>query len=326
MAQSKTNAVTVPVTDTIKQRLGRVGVLYGGLSSEREVSLQSGEAVFKALQKSGVDTVAIDLRENAIEQVQRALLDRVFIVLHGPGGEDGRVQAMLEFMGLPYTGSGVQASSLAMDKLLSKQLWRGINLPTPDFAVLQAGTDWLQILAQLGGEVMVKPVHEGSSIGMTKADSPESLQRAYEDAVAYDTNVLAERVIKGAEYTVSVLGERALPAIKLETNNRFYDYEAKYLSENTRYICPCGLSPDKHDQLQKLALKAFKSLGCSGWGRVDVMADSEDNFYLLEVNTVPGMTSHSLVPIAAKAVGMSFEELVVNILMSTLRERVVDRE
>ncbi len=320
MAQSKTNAVTVPVTDTIKQRLGRVGVLYGGLSSEREVSLQSGEAVFKALQKSGVDTVAIDLRENAIEQVQRALLDRVFIVLHGPGGEDGRVQAMLEFMGLPYTGSGVQASSLAMDKLLSKQLWRGINLPTPDFAVLQAGTDWLQILAQLGGEVMVKPVHEGSSIGMTKADSPESLQRAYEDAVAYDTNVLAERVIKGAEYTVSVLGERALPAIKLETNNRFYDYEAKYLSENTRYICPCGLSPDKHDQLQKLALKAFKSLGCSGWGRVDVMADSEDNFYLLEVNTVPGMTSHSLVPIAAKAVGMSFEELVVNILMSTLRE------
>ncbi len=326
MAQSKTNAVTVPVTDTIKQRLGRVGVLYGGLSSEREVSLQSGEAVFKALQKSGVDTVAIDLRENAIEQVQRALLDRVFIVLHGPGGEDGRVQAMLEFMGLPYTGSGVQASSLAMDKLLSKQLWRGINLPTPDFAVLQADTDWLQILAQLGGEVMVKPVHEGSSIGMTKADSPESLQRAYEDAVAYDTNVLAERVIKGAEYTVSVLGERALPAIKLETNNRFYDYEAKYLSENTRYICPCGLSPEKHDQLQKLALKAFKSLGCSGWGRVDVMADSEDNFYLLEVNTVPGMTSHSLVPIAAKAVGMSFEELVVNILMSTLRERVVDRE
>ncbi|MEJ2415330.1 MAG: D-alanine--D-alanine ligase [Exilibacterium sp.] len=320
MAQSKTNAVTVPVTDTIKQRLGRVGVLYGGLSSEREVSLQSGEAVFKALQKSGVDTVAIDLRENAIEQVQRALLDRVFIVLHGPGGEDGRVQAMLEFMGLPYTGSGVQASSLAMDKLLSKQLWRGINLPTPDFAVLQADTDWLQILAQLGGEVMVKPVHEGSSIGMTKADSPESLQRAYEDAVAYDTNVLAERVIKGAEYTVSVLGERALPAIKLETNNRFYDYEAKYLSENTRYICPCGLSPDKHDQLQKLALKAFKSLGCSGWGRVDVMADSEDNFYLLEVNTVPGMTSHSLVPIAAKAVGMSFEELVVNILMSTLRD------
>ncbi len=320
MAQSKTNAVTVPVTDTIKQRLGRVGVLYGGLSSEREVSLQSGEAVFKALQKSGVDTVAIDLRENAIEQVQRALLDRVFIVLHGPGGEDGRVQAMLEFMGLPYTGSGVQASSLAMDKLLSKQLWRGINLPTPDFAVLQADTDWLQILAQLGGEVMVKPVHEGSSIGMTKADSPESLQRAYEDAVAYDTNVLAERVIKGAEYTVSVLGERALPAIKLETNNRFYDYEAKYQSENTRYICPCGLSPDKHDQLQKLALKAFKSLGCSGWGRVDVMADSEDNFYLLEVNTVPGMTSHSLVPIAAKAVGMSFEELVVNILMSTLRE------
>jgi len=310
--------IAVPVNAELKSALGRVGVLFGGQSSEREISLQTGNAVAHALQKAGVEIVAIDLGSNAIDQIRQANLDRAFIALHGPGGEDGRMQALLEFMTIPYTGSGVQASALAMDKLLSKQLWCGIGLPTPPFTVLQKNTDWSATLAELGGEVMVKPAHEGSSIGMARVDSADAMAAAFNHAAGYDATVLAESLIRGAEYTVAIIDGEALPPIKLETDNRFYDYEAKYISEDTRYLCPCGLLESQELELRHLALQAFNSLGCKGWGRVDVMADESGNFYLLEVNTVPGMTSHSLVPMAAKALGMSFEQLVVKILSATL--------
>src|SRR5690606_10964293 len=245
---------------------------------------------------------------------QAAQIDRAFIALHGPGGEDGRIQAVLEYLHIPYTGSDVQSSALAMDKLRSKQLWRGAGLPTPDFAVLSESTDWQAVLQELGGEVMVKPAHEGSSIGMARVQSARELQEAYQNAAGYDTSVIAERLITGAEYTVAVLDGVALPPIKLETHHRFYDFDAKYLAEDTRYLYPCQLSAHKEQQLKDLALNAFNAIGCSGWGRLDVMADAQENFYLLEVNTVPGMTGHSLVPMAAKAHGLSFAQLVVAIL------------
>lgn len=312
--------VKLPISDNLKRRLGRVGVLMGGQSSEREISLQSGNAVATALDAAGVEVVALDLGADAIDQIRTAKLDRAFIALHGPGGEDGRIQAVLEYLGIPYTGSDVQASALAMDKLRSKQLWCGVDLPTPAFATLGADSDWQAVLDSLGGEAMVKPTHEGSSIGMDRVNSAEMLAAAYKNAVAYDACVIAESLIKGAEYTVAILGRQALPPIKLETDNTFYDFEAKYLSDDTRYLCPCGLLESKEQELKQLALQAFDSLGCEGWGRVDVMADEAGNFYLLEVNTVPGMTSHSLVPMAGKAYGLSFERLVTQIMLGTLNE------
>lgn len=307
-----------PVDREFKQRLGRVGVLFGGQSAEREISLQSGAAVLAALEQAGVDFVALDVAENAIADIQAANIDRAFIALHGPGGEDGRIQAVLEYLHIPYTGSDVQSSALAMDKLRSKQLWRGVGLSTPDFSVLTANTDWQAVLERLGGEVMVKPAHEGSSIGMARVQSATELQAAYQDAASYDACVIAERLITGAEYTVAVLEGVALPPIKLETDHRFYDFDAKYVAEDTRYLCPCGLTPAKEQELKELALNAFFALGCRGWGRIDVMADKQQNFYLLEVNTVPGMTSHSLVPMAAKAQNLSFMELVLAILRASL--------
>ena len=302
--------ISLPIDEALKSRLGRVGVLFGGQSAEREISLQSGTAVINALKEAGIDPVVIDVGENAISDMQAAKLDRAFIALHGPGGEDGRIQAVLEYLKIPYTGSDVQSSALAMDKLRSKQLWRGVGLPTPDFAVLQAHTDWAAVLDNLGGEVMVKPAHEGSSIGMSRVQSATELQAAYQNAAQYDGSVLVERLITGGEYT--------LAPIKLETDHRFYDFDAKYLAEDTRYLCPCGLSEAKEKELRELALNAFSALGCRGWGRVDVMADSAQNFYLLEVNTVPGMTSHSLVPMAAKAEGLSFAQLVIAVLLASL--------
>lgn len=311
-------SIQLPIDESLKRRLGRVGVLFGGQSSEREISLQSGAAVISALKEAGIDPVVIDVGANAINDIQAAQLDRAFIALHGPGGEDGRIQAVLEYLQIPYTGSDVQSSALAMDKLRSKQLWRGVGLPTPDFAVLQADTDWKTILESLGGEVMVKPAHEGSSIGMSRVQSAEELQAAYQNAAKYDGSVLVERVITGGEYTVAILDGKALAPIKLETDHRFYDFDAKYLAEDTRYLCPCGLDEAKEKALRELALNAFNALGCRGWGRVDVMADAGQNFYLLEVNTVPGMTSHSLVPMAAKAEGLSFTQLVMAVLLASL--------
>ncbi len=318
-------AVKLPVDPALKQQIGRVGVLYGGLSAEREVSLQSGAAVIAALQEAGIDHVAIDVSENVIADIQAAKIDRAFLILHGPGGEDGRIQALLEFLDIPYTGSDVQSSALAMDKLRTKYLWTGLSansatkLPTPEFTVLTGDSDFAAVLAKLGGEAMVKPANEGSSIGMSRVKTAAELEAAFNMAAKYQGSVLVERLIVGAEYTVAILDDEALPPIKLETHHSFYDYDAKYIAEDTRYLCPCGLSAEKEAELKQLALNAFNALGCRGWGRVDVMADAQQNFYLLEVNTAPGMTSHSLVPMAAKAVNLAFTELVLTVLRASLK-------
>ncbi|GGY62785.1 D-alanine--D-alanine ligase B [Cellvibrio zantedeschiae] len=309
--------VKLPISDEFKKQLGRVGVLLGGTSSEREISLQSGAAVVAALAEAGIEHVAIDVGDNAIADIQAANIDRAFLALHGAGGEDGRIQAVLEYLKIPFTGSGVQSSALAMDKLRTKQLWRGVNLSTPEFAVLTANSDWAKILADLG-EAMVKPAHEGSSIGMDRVKTAQELAEAFANAAKYDGSVIAERLIVGSEFTVAILDGEALPPIKLETDHTFYDFNAKYIANDTRYICPCGLSPEKEAELKTLALAAFDAVGCQGWGRVDVMADKSLNFYLLEVNTAPGMTSHSLVPMAAKVRGLSFSELVLTILRCSL--------
>lgn len=321
-------AVKLPLDAALKKQIGRVGVLFGGLSAEREISLQSGAAVVAALTEAGIEHVAIDVGHNVIADIQAANIDRAFLALHGPGGEDGRIQALLEFLNIPYTGSDVQSSALAMDKLRTKQLWRGVDingqqgLPTPEFAVLTQSSDFARVLASLGGDVMVKPANEGSSIGMSRVNNAADLHSAFEKAAQYQGSVLVERLIVGGEYTVGILDGEALPAIKLETDHSFYDFNAKYIAEDTRYLCPCGLSEEKEQELKSLALNAFNAVGCRGWGRVDVMADQQQNFYLLEVNTAPGMTSHSLVPMAAKAVGLSFADLVATVLCASLKVKV----
>ncbi|MFT4614408.1 MAG: D-alanine-D-alanine ligase [Bacteroidia bacterium] len=297
---------------------GPVAVLLGGDSAEREVSLLSGHTVLDALSSQGVDTIAVD----PIQPDWGAQLSgvaAVFIALHGPGGEDGSMQGALQTMGLPYTGAGVLGSALAMDKLRCKQLWQGINLPTADFVLLDQDTNWQQVIDQLG-KVFVKPVREGSSIGMSSADNAAGLEQAYHLAREYGAEVLAEQLIDGPEYTVAVLGDEALPAIKLETDNEFYDYQAKYLTDDTRYLCPCGLSTAEEASIAQLSLSAFSSLGCSVWGRVDLMRDAQGQFQVLEVNTVPGMTSHSLVPMAAIAAGLDIGALVSRIVELSLRE------
>jgi len=278
------------------------------------VSLDSGQAVFNALLALGVDAVAIDLKENMIAQIKSANIDAAFIVLHGGAGEDGRLQALLNIMNIPYTGSDMQSSALAMNKLLSKQLWQGVSVATSPFVVLDESTNFEKAIQQLGGSAMVKPAHEGSSIGMGFAYSAAELQTAYMNAVKYDAMVLAEKVLVGEEYTVAILNGQALPIIRLETDRVFYDYDAKYIADDTRYICPCGLNVEEEQEMNALALAAFASLQCQGWGRVDIMRDEHNKFQVLEVNTVPGMTDHSLVPMAAKAAGYSFEKLVGEIL------------
>ena len=299
-------------------RFGQVAVLYGGTSAEREISLRSGTAVINALQESGVSTVPVDIGSDPLQQLRQLCVDRAFVALHGSGGEDGKIQALLEWLNLPYTGSGIAASALCMDKLRTKQLWRGVGLSTPDYQVLSENTHWPAAIGELGGIAMVKPCHEGSSIGMAKVNSAADLQQAFAIAARYDRVVLAERYIQGAEYTVAILDQCALPPIKLETNHQFYDFSAKYQADDTRYICPCGLSEEQEYKLKELALAAFNAVGARGWGRVDIMADAQGEFYLLELNTVPGMTDHSLVPMAAKAAGYSFNELVLAILGQTL--------
>lgn len=302
----------------LNERLGRVAVLYGGDSAEREISLKSGAAIIEGLRAQGVHVVPINLGHNPLAEIQAANVNRAFIALHGPGGEDGKIQALLEYLQIPYTGSGIAASALCMDKLRSKHLWRGVGLPTPNYQVLSADSDWPTILAELGGEVIVKPCHEGSSLGMARVDSAQGLAEAYQQARKYDQTVMVEQFIRGAEYTVAILGGKALPAIKLETAHRFYDFDAKYQADDTRYLCPCGLPVEREAELQALATTAFTAVGASGWGRVDIMADQSGTFFLLEANTVPGMTDHSLVPMAAKAAGLSFEQLVLAIVSQTL--------
>ena len=302
----------------MSNQYGRVGLLYGGSSSEREVSLMSGEAIHQAMLNLGVDVVAIDADANLLQSLPGYNLDLVFIALHGPGGEDGTLQGALEYLKLPYTGSGVLASALAMDKLRCKQMWQGMGLPTTDFTLLNADSDWAAELQRLGGQVMVKPAAEGSSIGMSRAATPEQLQAAWTDASKYNTSVIAEPLLPGPEYTVAILDGQLLPSIRIESNAEFYDYEAKYFSEQTQYLCPSELSESREQELQALSMQAFASLGCRGWGRVDVMVDDQGQFQLLEVNTVPGMTSHSLVPMAAKAAGLNFDQLVAKILQGAL--------
>jgi D-alanine-D-alanine ligase len=296
-----------------------IAVLLGGTSAEREVSLQSGATVLTALAEAGHQVRPVDPVE-ADWQQQLAGVDCAFIALHGPGGEDGCIQGALDFMGVPYTGSGVLGSALAMDKQRSKQLWQGIGLPTAGFTMLSADTDWDAVIADYG-KVFVKPACEGSSIGMAPADNSQQLALAYEAAKPYAGTVLAERFIRGSEYTVGILGDQALPSICMETDNEFYDYEAKYISQETRYHCPSGLDEAEEAELAKLALWAFRSLGCDGWGRVDAMRDADGTFYVLEVNTSPGMTSHSLVPMAALAVGLELPQLVQAIVELSMEAR-----
>jgi len=294
------------------QGFGRVAVLFGGRSAEREVSLKSGNAVLQALLSSGVDAHAFDPAERELAELKN--FDRVFIALHGRFGEDGTIQGALELMGIPYTGSGVMASALAMDKWRTKLIWQAAGVPTPRYALLTALTNFQEVVNELGLPLMVKPASEGSSIGMSKVTRAEDLQPAYELAARYDRLVIAEEFIAGEEYTAAVLGNDALPLIRLETPHTFYDYEAKYISNTTRYVCPCGLPPERELGLQALALRAFQLLGCQGWGRADLMIDASGTPYFLELNTSPGMTDHSLVPMAARQAGLSFEQLVLRVL------------
>ncbi len=293
---------------------GRIAVLMGGHSAERDVSLQSGQAVLAVFEQHNADVIAIDpAHRDLLDAIREENIAHVFIALHGRGGEDGILQGCLEKMGVSYTGSGVLASALALDKMRCKQLWQGMELPTADFQVLDADSDWSAVVERLGETVIVKPVNEGSSLGMSKSVGAEQLRESYVSASQYDEVVIAERWLAGEEFTVAILDDKALPVIKLETDRGFYDYEAKYVSDSTRYICPCGLEEDIERQMQDVALKAYHSLGCEGWARVDLMTDADGNLFLLEVNTVPGMTSHSLVPMAAKVQGYSFSDLVMSI-------------
>jgi D-alanine-D-alanine ligase len=296
-----------------------IAVLYGGNSAEREVSLNSGKAIADGLEEAGFNVVLIDTKDTPLIELVTQKITRVFIALHGRGGEDGCLQGALETLGIAYTGSDVLGSALSMDKVRSNQIFKACNIPTAAFSVVSKNDfDNLNIekqLEDLGGKVMVKPSHEVSSIGMAMADSPEELRNALIEAFSFDGDVLIEAWIDGPAYTVAILGDEALPAIHMETPRDFYDYEAKYQSTSTQYHCPCGLPEQEEDKIKALALQAFKATGASGWGRVDLMQDSQGNWQLLEVNTVPGMTKTSLVPKAAKVYGLTFSELVERIAL-----------
>jgi len=293
---------------------GKVAVFLGGRSAEREVSLKSGAMVLAALRKKGVDAHPFDPKEKDIEELVKQRFARVFIALHGRFGEDGTVQGILEWLGIPYTGSGVLASALAMDKVRTKRIWSAERLPTAPYAVLTKDSDLKAVIRRLGTPLFVKPASEGSSVGMSKVKRAADLEEAFALAVNYDPVVIAEKFIAGPELTVAIVGDEVLPIIRIETPREFYDYEAKYIANDTRYLIPCGVPEKKEKELQALCLKAFRALGCRGWGRVDLMLDKRGRPYLLEINTSPGMTDHSLVPMAARAVGISYEDLCVKIL------------
>ena len=293
---------------------GKVAVMFGGRSAEREVSLKSGSMVLAALQSRGVDAHAFDPAQRPLEDLVREKFERVFIALHGRFGEDGTLQGALELMGIPYTGSGVMASAIAMDKWRTKLLWRACGVSTPPSELLHDGMDFAAVAQRLGMPLMVKPASEGSSIGMSKVRRPEDLEPAWRAAARHDPLVIAEQFVDGTELTAGILGQSPLPLIRLETPRDFYDYEAKYLANDTRYIVPCGLPPAAEHAIQEEALRAFDVIGCRGWGRVDVMLDHSGKPYFLEVNTSPGMTDHSLVPMAAKHAGLSYEDLCLRIL------------
>jgi len=297
---------------------GTVAVVMGGASAEREISLLSGRAVLAALKRKGVDAVAIDVDDRPLPALQAGRFDRVFNSVHGRGGEDGVLQGVLEALGVPYTGSRVLGSALSMDKLRTKMCWQSAGIPTPAWWLLRSGEDVIACAEALGFPVIVKPALEGSSIGISRANDVDELKTARLDAACYRCDVLAEAWVSGEEYTVAILNEEALPMIRLETPNVFYDYDAKYRADTTRYHCPCGLNEAMEEQLQALALNAYRTVGASGWGRVDLFLDAELQPWLIEANTVPGMTDHSLVPRAAKAAGIDFDELVWRILETSL--------
>jgi len=307
---------------------GKVGVMLGGRSAEREISLKSGAAVLAALRRRGVDAHAFDPAEHTLAELERAGFERVFVILHGRGGEDGTLQGALELMGIPYTGSGVMASALGMDKWRTKLVWQGAGLPVPDYRLLNAQSDFEAVERELGLPLFVKPACEGSSVGVSKVKTAGGLRAAYAEAARHDTLVLAERYIGGGEYTVAILGEgaqmQALPVIRIVPATEFYDYEAKYLRDDTRYLCPAGLSAEMETTLRDLARRAFAVLGCRGWGRVDILLDDDGSPQLLEINTAPGMTDHSLVPMAARAAGIDFDELCLRILALARRDADVE--
>ena len=295
---------------------GKVAVLFGGTSAEREVSLNSGSRVLAALQGQGIDAHAFDPAEQPLDALKG--YDRAFIALHGRHGEDGTIQGALELMHIPYTGSGVMASALGMDKFRTKLLWQAAGLPVPEYKLLNADSDFAEVEEELGLPIFVKPAHEGSSIGISKVKERETLHLAYGEAAKYDSLVIAEKGVMGGEYTVGIIGcgddMVALPIIKIEPATDWYDYEAKYNRDDTRYLCPCGLSEAKEAEIRKGALEAFRILGGRGWGRVDFLMDEAGNHYYLEVNTAPGMTDHSLVPMAARVAGMEYPALVRRVL------------
>jgi len=300
------------------QAFGRVAVLYGGKSAEREVSLKSGAAVLAALQSAGVDAFGIDVDDQLLTRLSSERIDRAFIVLHGRGGEDGSMQGLLECAGIPYTGSGILASALAMDKLRTKQVWQSLGLPTPRHAVLASEADCRAAADGLGFPLIVKPAHEGSSIGMAKVAGIDELIAAWRAASLYDSQVLVEQWIQGPEFTIDTLRGKVLPPIGLGTPHTFYDYDAKYVANDTQYRIPCGLDAAKEQELKDLSARACEAVGIQGWARVDVMQDNSGAFWLLEVNTVPGMTDHSLVPMAARAAGLDFQQLVLAILDASM--------
>ncbi len=308
MQKMRQNAITDPAA------FGRVAVLMGGWSAEREVSLKSGAAVLAALQARKVDAHGIDADRQILHVLAAGQFDRAFIVLHGRGGEDGVIQGALEVLGLPYTGSGVLASALGMDKLRTKQLWLGVGLPTPPYCLIESAAELAAAATKFGLPLAVKPSCEGSSIGISRVDAASQFAEAWQRAAVCESPILVEPWIQGQEYTGAVLQGEALPLIRLETPRSFYDYEAKYHANDTRYLCPCGLAPARETELQALVRQAYAAVDGAGWGRVDLLVDAQQQPWLLEVNTVPGMTDHSLVPMAARAVGLDFEELVWRIL------------
>ena len=303
---------------------GKVAVLMGGISAERQISLQTGQAVYDALLRKGIDAHVIDVGREAVTTLAANGFARAFIALHGRGGEDGTMQGALEALGIPYTGSGVLGSALAMDKTRSKWLWRQHGLPTPDFVEISSAEELLSASNSIGLPLMIKPVQEGSSCGAAKVTDSRELRQAWLAACKFDERVMAERWIEGRIYTIGILAGEALPAIRVETPRTFYDYEAKYEEETTQYICPCGLEEKQEKAVAAMALKAFALVGASGWGRVDLMQDDCGKTWLIEVNTVPGMTGHSLVPMAALQAGIEFDELVIRILDTSIKQ--LDKE
>jgi D-alanine-D-alanine ligase len=294
--------------------LGKVAVLMGGPSAEREISLISGKAVLAALREKGVDAHAFDPKERSLFDLKREGFRRAFIALHGRFGEDGTVQGALEVMGIPYTGSGVMASALSMDKWRTKLVWLAAGIPTPRYAVVDGSTDWARVAAELGLPIIVKPAREGSTLGLTKVRTAAELALAYALAAKFDSLVIAEEFVAGQELTASLLGEEALPLIRIEAPQGNYDYQNKYFTDDTKYHCPSGIPAAIEDEIRRVALASFRVLGCRGWGRADVMLRADGTFSFLEMNTSPGMTGHSLVPMAAKAVGIAYPDLCLRIL------------